>query len=151
MQSYVCNVSVQESLLETKHSTLLFFLRDATPALSAKHSQDSRLPERKQMLSINILVCANKVQRTTLISFENDRNTQIPAKGQSCKPAPSKDSSLRPDHSDFSAHSPKQKMMTVSQMGKFCLRNLTWEMRTASGSCFERRSDHTQREAKIRT
>lgn len=76
--------------------------------------QNPRLPERKQMLSINILVCANKVQRTTLISFKNDRNTQIPAKGQSCKPAPSTDSSLRPDHSDFSAHSSKQKMMTVS-------------------------------------
>lgn len=36
-------------------------------------------------------------------------------------------------------------------MGRFCLRNLPWEIRTAWGSCFERRSDHTQREAKIRT
>ena len=76
--------------------------------------QNSRLPERKQMFSINILVCANKVQRTTLVSFENDRNTLIATKGQSCKLAPSKDSSLRPGYSDFSAHSPKQKMMTVS-------------------------------------
>ena len=84
--SHMCAMFLSRKPTRNKAFNTFIFL-GGCPHLHSLPSmhQNSRLPERKQMLSINILVCANKVQRTTLISFKNDRNTQTPAKGQPCK------------------------------------------------------------------
>lgn len=110
--------------------------------------QNPRLPERKQMLSINILVCANKVQRIPLSVLRMIETPRYQPKA-SLASRPLLQIAVSGLTTVTFLHTAPNRRWWLSVRWVNSASGI-W-LRTASGSCFERISDHTQREAKIRT
>ena len=138
-----------ESLLETKHSTLLFFLGDAhtcTLCLACIRIPDY---QKESRCSAEISLFAQTRCRELPLSVLRMIETPRHQPKASLASRPLLQTAISGLTTVTFLHTAPNRRWWLSVRWVNSASGI-W-LRTASGSCFERRRDHTQREAKIRT